>query len=147
MGQYHYVVNLEKREFLHPHHLGDGFKLMEFGNSACGTMTALAILLGISSSGGGRGGGDFRYDDPLVGSWAGDRIAIIGDYAEPEDVPGFTDCHDTPWVNDEGWHDISGEMRRLIETDGMVKFNVEYYEYEREDGTKVKRELIQRVEV
>jgi conjugative relaxase-like TrwC/TraI family protein len=24
---------------------------------------------------------------PLIGSWAGDRIAFIGDYAEPEDIP------------------------------------------------------------
>ena len=41
MGQYYLVVNLDKREFLHAHKLGDGLKLMEFGNSSDGTMLAL----------------------------------------------------------------------------------------------------------
>lgn len=146
MGQYHFVVNLDKREYLHPHRFGDGLKLMEFANSAGGTMTALAILLGISSSEGGRGGGDFRFDEPFVGSWAGDRIAIIGDYNQPEDIPGFTDVGDTPWHDEESWFDISGEMRSLIEMDGIFKFEIEEYEYEREDGTKVRRELVRRLE-
>lgn len=94
MGQYHEVVNLDKREKLHPHALGDGLKLMEFGCSSDGTMTALAILLAGSCKGGARGGGDVEYTHPmssvLVGRWAGDRIAIIGDYAEDGDVPGMT---------------------------------------------------------
>lgn len=86
MGQYHKIVNIDKREYLHPHHFGDGLKLMEFGMSGDGgTMTGLAILLGIANKGGARGGGDFHCDDPLVGSWGGDRIAIVGDYAEDED--------------------------------------------------------------
>ncbi len=87
MGQYHKVVNLDKREFLHPHKFDDGLKLLEFGCSSDGTMTALAILLAASCKGGARGGGD--VDAPKVaGRWAGDRIAIIGDYAEADDVPG-----------------------------------------------------------
>jgi hypothetical protein len=121
VGQYHYVVNLDKREFLHPHRFGDGLKLMEFGCSTEGTLTGLAILLACSN---GRGGGDlyvwvpddkdFRGETPtfvegterkkfggqavtreaeaerlyseFVGRWAGDRIAIIGDYAEDGDL-------------------------------------------------------------
>lgn len=89
MGQYHLVVNLDKRQFIHPHQLGDGLKLLEFGCSGeGGVMTALAVLLACSSRQGGRGGGDFTTDrEQIVGSWAGDRIAIIGDYAEPDDLP------------------------------------------------------------
>ena len=30
----------------------------------------------------GRGGGDLRSDSPIIGSWAGDRIVIAGDYAD-----------------------------------------------------------------
>lgn len=86
MGQYHYVVNLDKRQYLHPHCFGDGLKLMEFGCSRDGTMTALAVLLAEQN---GRGGGDINSQDPLVGSWAGDRIAIVGDYAEPKDKVGW----------------------------------------------------------
>jgi hypothetical protein len=119
MGQYHYTVNLDKREFLHPHKLGDGLKLMEFGNSAGGTMTGLAILLACSN---GRGGGDLHTESPLIGSWAGDRIAIIGDYAEPDDFPGFED--DSPWSEDhaDSWTDISVAVRELIEADGIFAF-------------------------
>jgi hypothetical protein len=54
---------------------------MEFGLSACGTMSALAILL---ADGNGRGGGDLQ-DEPItgiIGRWAGDKIVIAGDYAD-----------------------------------------------------------------
>lgn len=82
MGQYHYTVNLDKREFLYPHKLGDGLKLLEQANSVGGVMVALHILLACSN---GRGGGDFA-SHPLVGRWAGDRIAVIGDYADADDL-------------------------------------------------------------
>ena len=77
MGQYFIVVNLDKKEFIHPHSFNDGLKLLEFGCSRNGTLTALTLLLRKSSDG---GGGDIEEQTPIVGSWAGDRIAIIGDY-------------------------------------------------------------------
>ena len=80
MGQYYYVVNLDKRQYLHPHKFCDGLKLLEFGCSMEGTMTGLAILL---ADGNNRGGGDLRSEHPIIGSWAGDRIVIAGDYADP----------------------------------------------------------------
>jgi hypothetical protein len=85
MGQYHMVVNLDKHEFVMPHRLGDGLKLREFAMSEGGVMTALAILLSCSD---GRGGGDFCLQDTEWGGrWAGDRIAIVGDYAMDDDLP------------------------------------------------------------
>jgi hypothetical protein len=98
MGQYHYVVNLDKKQYLHPHRFDDGLKLLEFGCSSDGTLTALAILLAAQVRGGARGGGDASSDqdsDPggLVGSWAGDRIVIAGDYAEPSDAQGWDAEH------------------------------------------------------
>lgn len=96
MGQYHLTVNLDKREFLDPHKLGDGLKLWEQLNSQGGVMAALHILLACSN---GRGGGDLHrtlkrdgvsYEEPeapeWVGRWAGDRIAVVGDYAEDGDL-------------------------------------------------------------
>lgn len=80
MGQYYITVNLDKKQYLFPHKFDDGLKLMEFGCSSMGTMTGLAILL---ADGNGRGGGDLHSEDPIVGSWAGDRIVITGDYADP----------------------------------------------------------------
>jgi hypothetical protein len=79
MGQYYLTVNLDKKQFIHPHKLGDGLKLLEFGCSSNGTMTALAVLL---ADGNGRGGGDLHVEDPIIGSWAGDRIVVAGDYAD-----------------------------------------------------------------
>lgn len=91
MGQYHYLVNLDKREFVHPHEVGNGLKLWE---QTTGNLPAVLIaLLAVSS---GRGGGDFNeshnYDphanpDGIVGRWGGDRIAIVGDYVEASDLP------------------------------------------------------------
>lgn len=88
MGQYHYTVNLDKQEFLHPHKLGDGLKLAEQCNSHGGTMAALMMLL---SNAAGRGGGDVvdRDTSEFVGRWAGDRIAVVGDYSEPGDIEGY----------------------------------------------------------
>jgi len=80
MGQYYLTVNLDKGEYLDPHKFGDGLKLMEFGNSASGTMTGLAILL---ADGNGRGSGDLRSENSIVGSWKSDRIVVAGDYADP----------------------------------------------------------------
>lgn len=79
MGQYFLIVDIDKREYLDPHKFGDGVKLMEFGCSASGTMTALALLLRQSDA---VAGGDFQQVDdyPIVGSWAGNRITIVGDY-------------------------------------------------------------------
>ena len=79
MGQYYLIVNLDKKEFIYPHKFGNGLKLLEFGASGEGTMTGLAILL---ADGNNRGGGDLRSDNQVIGSWAGDRIVIAGDYAD-----------------------------------------------------------------
>jgi len=79
MGQYYLTVNLDKQQFIYPHKFGDGLKLVEFGASGDGTMFGLAVLL---ADGNGRGGGDLRSDDPIIGSWSGDRIVVAGDYAD-----------------------------------------------------------------
>jgi hypothetical protein len=85
MGQYHLLVNLDKHEYVMPHRVGDGLKLGEQCGTVYGTCSA-AIMLCCCSN--GRGGGDF-YDghDDVIGRWAGDRIAWVGDYAVDEDLP------------------------------------------------------------
>ena len=109
MGQYHKIVNLDKHEFLNPHQLGSGLKAWEQIAGGPGTPAALFILLTASN---GRGGGDFNtgrhsynaaapgdewdwHDEETeessrieqwIGRWAGDRIAVIGDYAEAGDL-------------------------------------------------------------
>lgn len=111
MGQYWVPVNLDKREFIAPHKLGDGLKLWELlANGWCGK--ALVILCAAMPE--RRGGGDFDMEEnwhgperkfpehgmvpgPMpepypeiakrtIGRWAGDRIAFVGDYAEDGDL-------------------------------------------------------------
>lgn len=89
MGQYHLIANLDKHEFLNPWDMGEVAKLMEWGYGSGTMLTALTILLAVSN---GRGGGDYHpneQDESLsewVGRWGGDRIAVVGDYAEDGDL-------------------------------------------------------------
>jgi hypothetical protein len=114
MGQYHLTLNLDKKEFLNPHHCGDGLKLLEFG---CGgsTMTALAVLLSTSN---GLGGGDLRTEDKTwVGRWAGDRIAVVGDYDEHSPHAGlYRKASD----GEDGWKDVSFDVMRVLAEDAYL---------------------------
>jgi hypothetical protein len=83
LWQHHLIVNLDKRQCLEPHDFGDQATLTGFGHQAQGTLTALAVLLARDN---GFGAGDVQLphetpDRALIGSWAGDRIAIVGDLA------------------------------------------------------------------
>lgn len=91
MGQYHKIVNLDKREFISPAGLSIGVKALEQILAAASTQEALFMLLMCSN---GRGGGDIRASDPhgLIGRWAGDRIAVVGDYTEDDDLDGIEDA-------------------------------------------------------
>jgi hypothetical protein len=119
MGQYHWPVNLDKREFLYSHSLGDGLKLKEQGFSQPGGIaTALHVLLAVSN---GRGGGDYGTEHPLseqvVGRWGGDHIAIIGDYAKPDDLRHEINAQEVfQAVSDESsdWTDITPLVRQYL---------------------------------
>lgn len=87
MGQYWIPVNLDKKEFIHPHRLGTGLKLWEQLANPLGTGAALIILQAAMPY--PRGGGDLNTHEGVVGRWAGDRVVLIGDYAEKDDIPGF----------------------------------------------------------
>ncbi len=113
MGQYWMPVNLDKKEYILPHTLGAGLKLWEQLANHPSTGGALVILLAAQRE--PRGGGDFDMEEnwhgperifpkhnatpgPMpedypslaartIGRWAGDRIALVGDYAEDSDLP------------------------------------------------------------
>jgi hypothetical protein len=136
MGQYFLIVNKTKKEYLYPHIFGDGLKLLEFGCSSHGTMTALALMLRQSNEG---GGGDFCDADkfPVVGSWAGDRIVIIGDYDKSELFQKAEESYkDVSWdildaMANTGDMGVAGPTRGFIEEqlkmcrpDEQLKYNV-----------------------
>ena len=114
MGQYHRIYNLDKKEFLHPHSFGDALKMMEFGAPVSGTLLGLTILLASSHR---RGGGDFRGESALLGSWAGHRIAIIGDYSDPDDIE---DIDALAVYNDETYNDISLQVVDVLRKAGEL---------------------------
>jgi hypothetical protein len=136
MGQYHVLVNLDKRQVVVPTRLGDGLKLLEFGDGGA-TLTALAILLARDN---GRGLGGLHVAMPdtplehwekdeynlkrvrtphahLVGSWAGDRIIIAGDYGD--NLPGQEE--NLYYVAQKEYEDISAPMRALIRCDKWMR--------------------------
>lgn len=88
MGQYHKLVNLDKREFVHPHQLGDGLKAWEQFASGPGGIGSAMILLTVCPD--PRGGGDLP-EGPFMGRWHGDRVLLVGDYAESDDFDFDTD--------------------------------------------------------
>lgn len=110
MGEYFYIVNESKKQYLHPHRFGDGLKLMEFASSGHGTMLGLALLLRKADE---SGGGDFHgnLDAPLLGSWAGDSIVIVGDY----DSSGLYDKASAEY------EDISTKVVALMAEDGYTR--------------------------
>lgn len=121
MGQYHVLLNLDKKERLDHYELGAGAKLKE-KIGAYPYTTALIVLLSASN---GRGGGDF-HDDPelftrdrVVGRWAGDRIAIIGDYATSDDLP--VEDATRLYKESHNWRDISNIVVPYIENELDIK--------------------------
>ena len=94
MGQYYIVVNLTKGEYIKPHSLCNGAKLIEFSMGR--TATALTLLL---ASRNGRGGGDWAEHE-LIGSWAGDQIVVAGDYADSGQF--LTEEQLTRWRHEKG---------------------------------------------
>lgn len=85
MGQYYLIANIDKKEYLHPHTFNDGLKFLEFSLSGGSTLTALSMLL---VAGYGQGIGE-EVEHRIVGSWAGDRICIVGDYYDDKAFPTY----------------------------------------------------------
>jgi hypothetical protein len=95
MGQYHKVFNLDAKQKVNPHACDDGIKLMEFGSSAYGTLSAMALLLA-------KGAG---YQGP----WAGQRIVVSGDYADEGRFVPETHAHLNLYSYDQNDEESEGE--------------------------------------
>ncbi len=144
MGQYWYVVNLDKREFIHPHKLGCGLKLWEQIANHPGTGAALLVLCAAMPE--ARGGGDFDTEGQgsvrkvrgkptpeeyavvakrTIGRWAGCRVALVGDYSEDTDLPAehqasriYGLCSDlADWKPDDPERPKPEELYRDVSTD------------------------------
>jgi hypothetical protein len=86
MGQYHILVNYDKKEIVETYGLGLGAKQVEQLGAFKGTIADAMYLLVMTSP--ARGGGDLPMTS-VSGRWAGDRVMIVGDYTEDSDVPSI----------------------------------------------------------
>jgi hypothetical protein len=134
MSQFQLIANLDQKEFLDPYRFsGSAAQIVSLNGDSDGVMFAFTLLLAVSNA---RSGGSFRpWQTPedeqvashLIGRWAGDRIAIVGDYyrAESCDVPLGADSdpglYETISSQSDSWVDISEHMVELLELDPELK--------------------------
>ena len=113
MGQYHILVNIDKKEYVSPWDIGGMGKHWEqigYEKSMADTLYVLSIAQGNEK----RGGGDICGHE-LVGHWSGDRCAIVGDYyTDKDDDAKFKNLFD---LTDslESWTNISGQINKMWE--------------------------------
>jgi hypothetical protein len=124
MGQYWIPVSLDKKEFVDPHKLASGAKLWEQIANHPGTGAALLVLTAAMPE--QRGGGDLELGDgaeEVIGRWAGDRIAVVGDYAEDSDLPAEFEASEIYDRCREGaYKDISEIVCKVIERELQGKY-------------------------
>lgn len=121
MGQYWIPVNLDKREYVEPAKLGSAYKLRNLVYTGPGPGAALVILC---AAGAGNALVSFLNPDPIIGRWAGDRIAIISDYTRRSDLPNPADkaeiiyelCQPDPgYPNERPFTDVTDAVVSVIE--------------------------------
>lgn len=126
MGQYHQLVNVDKKEVVHPHELGLGLKQWEHIGNFHGTLAdAMYILMMTSPE---RGGGDLPMTE-ISGRWVGDRVLVVGDYTEDSDVPSIPNAGSL-YRESDSYTDISELVAKAF---GVV-FNIKV----EGDGWKVR---------
>jgi hypothetical protein len=124
MGQYHSLYNLDKRELLQPWGIGLGAKQREHTGHLASLSDMMYILTTCSPM---RGGGDFMAEvmAEFIGRWVGDRVVVIGDYAEQGDIPNF----DMSTLSD--FTDIAGQARAFIYEVYGIRFTMTDYGWQR----------------
>lgn len=105
MEQAFYVVNLDKKQYLHPHVFGDGYRLVEL--KYC--LAALSIMLANCNSAYG------LQDLPLFGTWCGDRIAVVGEYSDLGSRIGLEEGDE----GYDGWEEVGAELAEAMYAEGL----------------------------
>ena len=82
MGQYHKLINITKKEYIVGHDIGINLKHYEQIGFE-GSMADVLYCLMIAQGNDYRGGGDVS-GHKAIGRWAGDQVAIVGDYYTEE---------------------------------------------------------------
>ena len=121
MGQYHVLVNYDKKEVVVPHGLGLGLKQYEHTGEYNGTLADAMYLLVMTSP--ARGGGDFPSTN-ISSRWAGDRVLVLGDYTEDSDVPSIPNVGSL-YAESESYTDITDLVAEAFGQVFRLKFSGE----------------------
>lgn len=112
MGQYHLLVNIDKREYVDTSSLALGSKQWEhtgdYRYPLVGSLADAMYILTMTSP--GRGGGDLPTTE-ISGRWAGDRVMVVGDYTEDEDLPAEFLASQLYNTAQESYEEIGGLVR------------------------------------
>ena len=113
MGQYHKLINVTKKEYVSGWDTGmmaKHYEQMGFEGSMADVLYCLMIAQGNEK----RGGGDTDGHD-FIGRWAGDDIAVVGDYyTESSDYYKYRDLYDKV-EDDKHYTNISSSIRSMLE--------------------------------
>jgi hypothetical protein len=137
MGQYHKLINTTKKEFVVGHDIGIMLKHYEqigFEGSMADVLYCLMIAQGDDR----RGGGDVS-GHKLIGHWAGNNVAIVGDYYhEDTDKFEYRNLYDEV-ETDKDYKNISPSIRSMLRVIyPKLKFKKEYFICKNLDGTETK---------
>lgn len=105
MGQYHTIINLDKKMQYSPRSLANGMKLLEQGMSLAST-AALALLL---SEG-----------------WNGERVFLLGDYVEKDDLNGIEDACALAAEADD-YRNVGWLARKVVTDNIGITFEKDFY--------------------
>ena len=137
MGQYHKLINITKKEYIVGHDIGINLKHYEQIGFE-GSMADVLYCLMIAQGNDYRGGGDVS-GHKLIGHWAGDHVAIVGDYYEEgTDKPEYRNLYRIV-ENDKHYKNISPSIRSMLRAVyPKLKFKKEYFICKNLDGTETK---------
>jgi hypothetical protein len=132
MGQYHLLVNIDKREYLNPGEIGLGVKQWEHQShpqwKMAGSVADAMYILTMTSP--NRGGGDMPGTD-ISGRWAGDRVMVVGDYTEDEDLPAHFLAGQIYGEAKNHYTEIGAEVREAFTTVYGLRWEKGSYGWER----------------
>ena len=112
MGQYHKLINITKKEYIVGHDIGINLKHYEQIGFE-GSMADVLYCLMIAQGNDYRGGGDVS-GHKAIGRWAGDHVAIVGDYyTEEGDNYKYKNLYDIV-EDDRHYKNISPSIRSML---------------------------------
>jgi hypothetical protein len=115
MGQYHKLINVDKREYLDPESIGLGVKQWEHQShpqwKIAGSLADAMYILTMTSP--ARGGGDMPATE-ISGRWAGDRVMVVGDYTEDDDLPAHFMAGQLYGLADSSYTEIGEQVREAF---------------------------------